>query len=138
MLDEPLSALDDNLKFQIIPFLKNICETFTIPYIFISHSLTEMRIMTDKVLSVVGGRIKGQMTSEELARVSMGESKVGYTNLLTLRFPVDSTVCISTIGEISSCPCPEEKLLPVTSTIFHRDHSVLTELSARVIFSGAV
>ena len=25
LLDEPLSALDDNLKFQIVPFLKNVC-----------------------------------------------------------------------------------------------------------------
>ncbi len=36
LLDEPLSALDDNLKFQIVPFLKNVCKAFTIPYLFIS------------------------------------------------------------------------------------------------------
>ena len=87
VMDEPLSALDDTLKFQIIPFLKSACETFRIPYLFISHSLIEMRIMTNRVLSVADGRIAGQMTSEELARASMGASKVGYTNLLTLRSP---------------------------------------------------
>jgi len=36
VMDEPLSALDDSLKFQIIPFLKKSCETFAIPYLFIS------------------------------------------------------------------------------------------------------
>ena len=87
VMDEPLSALDDNLKYQIIPFLKNVCETFRIPYIFISHSLTEMRIMTDRVLNVVDGRIAGQMTSEELARVSIGGTVAAYTNLLKLRGP---------------------------------------------------
>jgi molybdate transport system ATP-binding protein len=87
VMDEPLSALDDSLKFQIIPFLKGVCETFTIPYLFISHSITEMRIMTDRVLSFVDGRVVGQMTAEQLARQSMGDNEVGYTNLLKLKAP---------------------------------------------------
>ncbi len=82
IMDEPLSGLDDQLKFQIVPFLKNVCETFGIPYLFISHSLIEMRIMTDKVINVAGGRITGQMSAEELARVSMGQTRGGYMNLL--------------------------------------------------------
>lgn len=86
IMDEPLSGLDDSLKFQIIPFLKNVCETFQIPYLFISHSMIEMRIMTDQVLSVADGRIAGQMTAEELARSRMGESHAGYINLLKLKY----------------------------------------------------
>ncbi len=85
IMDEPLSALDDSLKFQIIPFLKGVCETFDIPYLFISHSLTEMRIMTDRVLSVTEGSVAGQMTLDELARAYMGQSKAGYINLLKLK-----------------------------------------------------
>lgn len=87
VMDEPLSALDDSLKFQIIPFLKNVCEAFKIPYIFISHSLTETRIMTDRVLKVAEGRIAGQMTAEELARASIGDSGDAYINLLRLKEP---------------------------------------------------
>lgn len=87
VMDEPLSGLDDSLKFQIIPFLKNACAAFTIPYLFISHSLTEMRIMTDRVLKMAGGRIAGQVTAEELARESMGDNAVAYTNLLRLSAP---------------------------------------------------
>jgi molybdate transport system ATP-binding protein len=87
IMDEPLSALDDSLKFQIIPFLKKSCEAFAIPYLFISHSLTEMRIMTERVLSMTDGRITGQMTAEELARDAMGKSPVPYMNLLQLRGP---------------------------------------------------
>jgi molybdate transport system ATP-binding protein len=86
IMDEPLSGLDDYLKFQIIPFLKDVCEAFTIPYLFISHSLIEMRIMTDNVLKVAGGRIKAQMTADELARASMAENKTGYMNLLKPEF----------------------------------------------------
>ncbi|SEM67610.1 molybdate transport system ATP-binding protein [Syntrophus gentianae] len=86
IMDEPLSGLDDSLKYSIIPFLKSVSETFRIPYLFISHSLIEMRIMTDRVLNVADGHIAGQMTAEELARTRMGESEAGYTNLLKLRF----------------------------------------------------
>ncbi|MDR2018403.1 MAG: molybdenum ABC transporter ATP-binding protein [Syntrophobacterales bacterium] len=86
VMDEPLSGLDDNLKFQIIPFLKETCETFMIPYLFISHSLVEMRIMADKVLSMAEGRITGHMTAEDLARSYMGGNTTGYTNLLALKF----------------------------------------------------
>jgi len=85
IMDEPLSGLDDSLKFQIVPFLKNVCETFQIPYLFISHSLIEMRVMAEKVLSVADGRITAQMTAEELARTRMGEGPTGYMNLLKLK-----------------------------------------------------
>jgi len=82
IMDEPLSALDDRLKFQIIPFLKEVCETFDIPSIFISHSLLEMRVMADQVLVVSEGRIIQQTTSENLARGRMGENEIGYINLI--------------------------------------------------------
>ncbi len=87
LLDEPLSALDDNLKFQIIPFLKSGCEAFKIPYLFISHSLIEMRIMTDAVLHVEGGRVVEQTTAEGLVRGRMSDGMTGYINLLRLPAP---------------------------------------------------
>ena len=82
LMDEPLSALDDSLKFQIIQYLKSASEQFKIPYLFISHSLLEIRLMTERVLAVAGGRIVGQSTPEELARERMGQSQVGYINLV--------------------------------------------------------
>lgn len=87
LMDEPLSALDDGLKFQIIPYLKSVSAEFGIPYLFISHSLIEMRLMADQVLPVEQGRILGQTTPDELARARMGFSQVGYINLLRLENP---------------------------------------------------
>jgi molybdate transport system ATP-binding protein len=87
IMDEPLSALDDRLKFQIIPFLKDVGETFNIPSIFISHSLLEMRVMADQVLVVSEGRVIEQTTSENLARGRMGENDTGYINLIRVRRP---------------------------------------------------
>jgi molybdate transport system ATP-binding protein len=86
LMDEPLSAVDDNLKFQIISYLKDTCEIFKIPYLFISHALLEMRIMTNRVLTVEDGRVTGQVTAEDLARERMKDA-TGYTNLLRLTAP---------------------------------------------------
>jgi molybdate transport system ATP-binding protein len=87
LLDEPLSALDDSLKFKIVPFLKSACEAFGIPYLFISHSMLEIRIMTDQVLNVVNGHVVSQTTTDALLRSRMGESMTGYMNLLRLSAP---------------------------------------------------
>jgi molybdate transport system ATP-binding protein len=87
LMDEPLSALDDKLKFQIIPYLKTVSEQFRIPYLFISHSLVEMRLMTDQVLVVANGSIADHTTPDRLARSMMEQSRVGYINLFRLFSP---------------------------------------------------
>ena len=87
ILDEPLSALDDNLKFQIAPFLKTASETFGIPYLFISHSLLEMRVLTTHVLHMIDGTVIEQTPPETLMRGRVSETLAGYTNLLRLSAP---------------------------------------------------
>jgi molybdate transport system ATP-binding protein len=87
LMDEPLSALDDTLRFQIIPYLKNVSDRFGIPYMFISHSMVEMRLMAEQVLVADGGAINEVTTAEQLARNRMGKSTVGYINLLRLTSP---------------------------------------------------
>lgn len=87
LMDEPLSALDDDLKYQIIPYLTAVCGRFGIPFLFISHSLMEMRLMTDSVVVFEKGRAAGQTSAEELARRRMESSRVGYINLLRLGRP---------------------------------------------------
>ncbi len=88
LMDEPLSALDNTLRFQIIPYLSSVSEEFHIPYMFISHSLTEMQLMTKQVLVLNNGQIEEQDTPEGLARNRMAKSQNGYRNLLRLSNPV--------------------------------------------------
>ncbi|WP_085813404.1 molybdenum ABC transporter ATP-binding protein [Geoanaerobacter pelophilus] len=85
LMDEPLSALDDGLRFQIIPYLKAVSEQFGIPYLFISHSLTEMRLMAEEVLVLSRGEVVERTSSEQVARSRMGQSKIGYINQLNLQ-----------------------------------------------------
>lgn len=89
LLDEPLSGLDGQLKYQIIPYLSRVFAEFSIPMLFISHSMEELRLMTDEVLVLERGQQARQMTTEALARSSLGSSGRGYTNLLQLDAPQD-------------------------------------------------
>ncbi len=87
LMDEPLTGLDRNLKFQIIPYLRKVFEAFDIPLMFISHSLQEMRLMTDDVLVFDRGRLAERMSSESLARHNLVAGSGGYINLIKLTDP---------------------------------------------------
>jgi molybdate transport system ATP-binding protein len=88
IMDEPLSALDDSLRYQIIPYLRSVSEEFRIPYLFISHSITEMQLMADDVLLVANGELAGLSTPDQIARNHMAGSPRGYLNLLRLGEPL--------------------------------------------------
>jgi molybdate transport system ATP-binding protein len=87
LMDEPLTGLDEGLKYQIIPYLKKVFAEFGLPLIFISHSLNEMRLMTDQVLEFAGGRLSAHTSPHELALRRIGSSPIGYINLLELHEP---------------------------------------------------
>lgn len=87
LMDEPLSALDEGLKYQIIPYLRAVFEEFRIPFLFISHSMNEMRLMTDEVVVLHRGEVSAQTTPDALARERMSWAKAGYINLLKLSDP---------------------------------------------------
>ncbi|MEN8141832.1 MAG: molybdenum ABC transporter ATP-binding protein [Thermodesulfobacteriota bacterium] len=87
LLDEPLTGLDQEMKLQIIPYLKTALAQFAIPFLFISHSLEEIRLLTDNVLLLGGSEVE-QLAPEELARRHfLGNSRRGYANLLHLGEP---------------------------------------------------
>ncbi len=84
ILDEPLSALDYGLKEQIIPFLRKTLRRFDIPYLYISHSLSEMRLLTDQVLIFQNGRLQAITDAETMARERLAHCESGYLNHLQL------------------------------------------------------
>ena len=58
LLDEPLSALDDRLKQQILPFLKRVKEETRIPMLYVSHARAEVDYLADRVLVMEQGRLQ--------------------------------------------------------------------------------
>jgi len=79
-----LSGLDEERKFQIIPYLERVFGEYSIPLIFISHSLLEMRMMTDEVLVMEDGSITRQLETESFARATWDTGRKGYINLISL------------------------------------------------------
>lgn len=58
LLDEPLSALDERLKQQILPFFARIYSQCTIPMIYVSHARSEIDFLTPSCLKVENGELK--------------------------------------------------------------------------------
>ena len=90
LLDEPLTGLDAALKFRIIPDLRQVFDEFSIPMLFISHDLQEMRMLTEEVLVLHNGRVETKMATEMLARAGFVTGGKGYINLLDLDHPEDT------------------------------------------------
>ncbi len=77
LMDEPLTGLDEELKFQIMPYLNKVFSSFAIPLLFISHSLLEMRLMTEQVLVVEEGRVAAEDGNRGTGPVGLGRAPAG-------------------------------------------------------------
>ena len=66
VLDEPISALDVSIQSQIINLLVKLREDYELTYLFISHDLSVVQYISDRVAVMYLGEIVETATSEEL------------------------------------------------------------------------
>ncbi len=72
LLDEPLSALDRERKADILPYLRDLPETFGIPTIYVSHAVEEIAQLAQTVIVLAEGRIRGiGSVTEMLERIDL-------------------------------------------------------------------
>ena len=60
LLDEPIAALDADLKKRILPHLRRIRDIFEIPILYVTHDLLDIITLCDEVVVLDQGRVAAQ------------------------------------------------------------------------------
>jgi oligopeptide/dipeptide ABC transporter ATP-binding protein len=82
--DEPVSALDVSIQAQILNLLSELKEQFGLTLVFISHNLSVVRHVSDRILVLYLGRIVELATDEQLYE----DPKHPYTKALLTAVPI--------------------------------------------------
>jgi peptide/nickel transport system ATP-binding protein len=81
--DESVSSLDVSVQAQVLNLLKELQAEFNLTYIFISHDLSVVKFMSDRILVMNRGQIVEQGAAEEIYRAP----KEAYTRSLIAAIP---------------------------------------------------
>ncbi len=81
--DESVSALDVSVQAQVLNLLKELQADFGLTYVFISHDLSVVKFMSDRIIVMNKGKIEEIDTAEEIYR----NPKTEYTRKLINSIP---------------------------------------------------
>ncbi len=66
LMDEPLAALDDERKAEILPYLERLRDETSVPIVYVSHSVAEVARLADHVVVMEAGRVKAFGTAADI------------------------------------------------------------------------
>ncbi|QOR00930.1 ABC transporter ATP-binding protein [Campylobacter sp. 2014D-0216] len=99
LLDEPFSALDNEIKQRLQDYLLNIHKTYKITTILISHDVSEVYKLANKVIILENGAIIKEGTPNEVFLKTQGSQKFAIkARILKLQKQDSIFVAILAIG----------------------------------------
>ncbi len=149
LMDEPLAALDDERKAEILPFLERLRDEMDIPIVYVSHSVAEVGRLADRVAIMTGGRVAAIGSPSEVLKgklLSAHERRETGSILAGIVQSVDVGHGLATVAASGlSIAVPDPALHTGQSVRLHipeRDVMIATVmpvgLSALNIFEGLV
>lgn len=66
LLDEPFSALDRDLRAQLVSLVRDFVAELKVPLVHVTHSVSEARTLADRVVVIEKGRLARQGTPAEV------------------------------------------------------------------------
>lgn len=82
LMDEPLAALDEPRKTEILPYIERLRDEFAIPILYVSHALSEVARLATTVVVLEDGRVTrlgstADVLSDPAAVTSLGVREAG-------------------------------------------------------------
>jgi molybdate transport system ATP-binding protein len=79
LLDEPLAALDWELKERIVDYLRRVRRELGVPMLYVAHDAEEVQALCDEVIVIERGRVRATVAPERLLtpRLERGVSDAG-------------------------------------------------------------
>lgn len=134
--DEPISSLDVSVQVQIIELLRELRQELGITYIFISHNLAVVQLLSDQVLVLYLGEVVEQASADDI----FSRPYHPYTRALlrsVLKVPASAAVrtpLAALPGEMPSplsppSGCPYHPRCPLATSLCSEEKPVLREVS---------
>jgi molybdate transport system ATP-binding protein len=100
LLDEPLAALDASRRDEVLPYLEDLRDHFSIPMVYVSHQLDEVLRLATQIVVLDAGRV---VAAGDLAAVSLQPALRGIVGTEAVGAIVDGdVVAIDTEEDLAS------------------------------------
>ncbi|MGU3493579.1 molybdenum ABC transporter ATP-binding protein [Xanthobacteraceae bacterium A53D] len=89
LMDEPLAALDEQRKAEILPYLERLRDELNLPILYVSHSLDEVLRLSDTIVAMADGQV---VASGPVAKVMSQPEMLPVVGRFDLGTILDCTV----------------------------------------------